>query len=235
MNITISTPKVGLLMIVVTLLVSCCKEDVNPDTTYSISKDNLAWLTESHIGDSFVMQDTNNIGVSFVMQSNETSFTSSSSCTLGITTNSSEREYRNQFFSGSSTNSFSISLSASFPPKGDILRVAVKETVFSIDLDYDELVGVVYRNHYKYKSMLDDSYESEETIYSQLDYIESMLIGTKTYTDILHFTLRDFTTSLDDFSVTEIYLTKYEGLIAYQLHNGLTYQKEETLSKRIGY
>jgi hypothetical protein len=221
--------KVVLIITIFLIFQSCCPEAGFPDDTYSIKTANLDWLTDYQVDDGFIMIDSNNISTFFKLYNTDQHYTQSYSCTLGIRTHSSDREYQQQSFNSTFGIPFNISIDANFPPFGNKLWININQTEFVVDLDYKELIEVSLNGEFhKFKEEDIDSYiDGDLPILSQIRYIDTLEINGHVFLDILHFSLLDFTDKYTNFTVKDIYIAKNKGIIQYSLQNGLVYKRIE--------
>lgn len=215
-----------LLIILMMLFASCGENHALKKETFYFAAENRSWIPDFDIGDTFLMIDNNGISHSFLMISESEEFSKSWGGFLGITTHMSLTEYNYKEFSSNYGQRFSISLTAGWEPYGDELYVSFGANSFAYDFKMQTVSRVNTHAGSKSKLMTDEGYLDEgETIESNVKIHESLIIGAIEWENVLHFTLNDFVDEIDSFEVTEIYISKDDGLVKYVLKSGIYFER----------
>jgi hypothetical protein len=205
------------------VLVSCIGESRN--VTIDLSEESLEWLSEEETGESFYMQDNNGISQSFLYNTLTASYSYSSSSFLGIRTKSTRRQNIYQEWSSSYGRYFSLMLTADFEPFGDNLTVTLNDMSFNYDLGKEEVTRISTPFGSLSKLITSTGYEEPDVILSQVTIHDFLLVGTRTYGNVMHFRLNDFSEKLTPLAITDIWIARHVGLVKFSLSNGLVYTR----------
>jgi len=213
------------LFILFGIIVSCGEEHSLREENYYIDNINKEWLIDDSINSNFTMIDNNGISQSFNLQWIYNEMSKSVSKNFGITTLISYREYISYSYTSTYNSGFSISMTAATDNEdiqnGDVLTANVGNTAFRYDFTYNQVTDV-YLNAGAISSIYtSEGLQSDTEILSKVELIDTLTVNNFQYKDILHFKLNDFTDSIDNFDITEIYISKNIGLIKYKYYNDI--------------
>ncbi len=205
------------------LFFTSCGEDFAFTTKYNyLEEETKTWsIPDSLNKTSFEMADNNGISSTFNDLTTQISFSTGRSGFLFVPVSKSQTE--NIYISCQSNYglAFSMYLYASFDNFGDYINMNLGDTNFSYDLKYKELSSVGIKNAYISKIVTDEGLQGEK-IFSKVEIIDNYSIGDKKYAQVLHFSLNDFESKIDVFTITDIYYAKQIGLIKYTYPNGVS-------------
>lgn len=210
---------ISFILTLATLFTGC---NLPKEKFYKVDDVNRDWIINGDAGSSFIMNNSSGISESFTMYSKTQEFSEGASGFLFLTTEVSKRESFYQAFSSTYGNTFSLSLSASYPPFGDEFYVSLNGVSFAYDLEYNEISRLNTPFGNKSKTMTDKGYTGYIIIESSVEMYDDLEIAGTTYHGVLHFTLNDFPDQWTEFSVREIFIAKETGLVRYILNNGLS-------------
>lgn len=209
------------IFLLLLLLTSCVKEE-----TIYFDAENEEWLIVAEMGDKFIVQDNNGISSSFTMTDNTSYFNQSEGGYLFIKTHKQNTEYHYQSFASSYGTQFSLSLTAGFDPFGDDIFIMLDNVGFAYDFKYKTVARIDSPFGYLSKTMTDDGYENNVTISSTVEMLDFYVVNNFQYSDVLHFTFKDFQNEWEPFTVKEIFVAKKHGLIKYILNSDLAYERK---------
>ena len=118
---------------------------------------------------------------------------------------------------------FSIKLDAVPNPYGDLMTVTLNDLSFTYDLLKEEIISVTTKFGSIEKKASNGSYTSSVPLLSEVEIIDAVPSGGHIYDEVMHFTLKDFETQWGPYTVTDIYVAKFIGLVRFTLSNGLEY------------
>lgn len=215
MNKLIST------VVLLLLLAGCGENHGLKEETFLFDEENKGWIVNDPGSFRFMMQDDNGISYAFSLKDSSYYFGKSWGSFLGITTHISYREYHYQNFFSNYGLSFHLSLTAGFPPYGDVLYIDLGDIAFAYDFNFETISRINVYNSNKSLIMTDEGYEVDEEILSSVEILNNLEVGGRVYTGVLHFKLEDFTGELYRHSVREIFIARERGLLKYVLNSGL--------------
>ncbi len=226
MNITKYLAKICFAVVLSALVLQSCGEDsALIEETEDIQSTSKEWLTQDAIGGTFLMEDENTMQHYFEMQRDENYYSPSWSSFLGINTRMTHTEYCYQSYRSVYWYDFSLSLTANADPFGDRMHVLLQDVSFSYDLGVETIVDVSFSAGIKSKGMGEDGYDEYEKIYSTVSKEYNVMLSGVSYDELLHFSLKDFSSTWLPFTIIEIYIAKSIGLVQFQLNNGLVYRR----------
>jgi hypothetical protein len=212
---------------IITSLISCGEESALKEETIYFQKENKGWINNDSLGYNFVLIDNNGISQSFTMNRNNYEFSNSWGSFLGVNTDMTHTEYHYQAYTSNYGVSYSLSLTAGFKPFGDDLYIDLDRIGFAYDFKFQTISRLNTDFGIKSKLMTDEGYELQgEDIFSTAEILDSYSTNLHNYDTVLHFQLEDYKDNWDDFTVTDIYIAKNNGLIKYELNNGITYERK---------
>lgn len=221
--------KINLAFLSLIIIAGACSDKwALKEETFIIADENSDWVPLEVPGESFLMTDNNGITQGFIMDREEHYLDKSWGGFLGLNTHMTHTEYRSRSYSSTYGHNYYIAIrAATWEPYGDELSISLMD----LDFRYDLLLGKVSslftpfcRISYVQTS---EGYESEDTIVSTCEILESITIGDRTYNEVLHFTLLDKPDQWSNTIPTDIYVSKGIGLIRYILNIGVTYDLAE--------
>jgi hypothetical protein len=213
--------------IVITHLISCGEKSAIKEETLYFQDENKGWLTSDSTGYNFIMIDNNGISQSYTKEWDTYEFSKSWGSFLGVNTEMTHAEYHYQPYYSSYGTPYSLSLSAGFEPFGDGLHIKLGEIEFDYDLKHKTISSIYINTETKSKLMTDKGYEVQgEDILSTVNILYSYSTDYHNYDTVLHFQLGDFKNTWEDFTITDIYVAKNNGLVSYKLHNGIFYVRK---------
>ena len=207
-------------------LVSCREDKALKEEILYVSPENREWLSNDSLGTSFLMIDDNKIAHAFSRYQNSTDFSQSSTSKFGIYTNSTKRESFSQGYSSTYGTRYSYLLTAGFLPYGDNISININELSFVYDFKFNTITRIGYRDKYKSKMMANDGYEEREKIFSTVELLDTMEINGKMYSQILHFTLEDYSEAWSNLTIRELYIAKRYGLIKYSYQSKVSVARQ---------
>jgi hypothetical protein len=206
------------------LLLALCAISCSPkEEIINIQSENKAWLENIEETNHFIMTDSYGISESFVKSNVSCYYLEGSSHIAFFQTSATSREYCGANCSSTYGKYFSIYISASYKPLGDVMSIGFANFNFRYDLKFKQIVDIDF-DRYNYrlsKTTLDTGYSHLPIINSSMEFLASYQIGSNTYTDVLHFIFNDFAEHWNSLTVTEFYIAKGYGLIKYKLNNGV--------------
>lgn len=203
------------------LFTSCVKEE-----TIYFDSENKDWLMNFKIGDNFIMQDNNGISLSFSMNGDSYYMNESEGGYFFVTTHKQYTEYYYQNFTSNYGTQFSLSLTAGFQPFGDDIYIQLADIGFAYDCKFKTISRIDSPFGYLSKTMTDKGYENNVTINSTVEIMDSCVVNNIRYSNVLHFTFKDFKEKWGIYTVKEMFIVKKHGLIKYILNNDLTYERK---------
>lgn len=213
------------------LLASCGGEGENSlkEEYYYLEDTNKEWLAPDSLDGIFFMTDNNGISQSFVMKGNSSEFGKSWSTLMGINTKTTYTEECFQHFNSSYGFGLRISMRANSPPHGNSISISLKDVRFSYDFDFETVHSLDTPFGYKNLLTTDKGYEvhSDGEIGSSVEFLESLDTQYGSYTDLLHFTFKDFEDQWTEFTPTDVYIARGIGLVKYTLANGIWAERSE--------
>lgn len=208
-------------------LVSCRKDKALKEKILYVSLENKEWLSTDSLGTSSLMIDDNQISQAFSRYENSTDFSQSSTSQFGINTTNTKRESFSQGYSSTYGTRYSYLLTAGFSPYGDEISININKLSFAYDFKFKTITRVGYEGKYKSKRMANEGYEEREKILSTMDLLDSIEINGKKYSEILHFTLNDFSEEWSNLAIRELYIAKQYGLIKYSYQSKVTFARQK--------
>jgi len=208
----------GLLL----LLTSCGGEGEHPlkEEYYYLQETNKEWLAPDSLEGLFIMTDNKGISQSFVMSGNPSE--------LGKSWTTYTEEYFQKFRSSFGLL-LGISMRANISPHGDDINITLGGVGFRYDFDFEIVHDLDTPFGYKNTLTTDKGYEVHDDgeILSTVVFLDSLATQNETYTDVLHFTFRDFEALWSDFTDTEIYIARGIGLVKYTLAGGISAERSK--------
>ncbi len=210
----------ALIALMVITLSGCVKEEV-----ISFSPENRDWMVDNSVGSNFVLMDDNGISHELFLTEDSYYFLEGSGGFLFFTTHRYSREYHYKVFSSTYAMHFSVSLTAGSEPFGDELFIEALNTGFAFDLKQNKVTRVEHVYDYLWLGSDDEQYSDNVTIHSVVTILESYTVNGAEYSDVLHFTLNDFSENWEDYTVKELFFAKRYGLVKLVFNNGLTFSR----------
>ncbi len=218
----------ALLLLAVIITGACSENWALKEETFAISDENGDWVPLEVPDSSFLMKDIHGITQGFVMVRDEQYMNKSWGGFLGLNTHMTFSEYRFRSYSSTYGHNFHISLrAATWEPYGDELSVQLMDLDFSYDLGLGRVTSIYTPYKWVSYTQTSEGYESEDTIFSTCEIIDSLVFDNLTYRNVLHFTLADNPDQWSESIPTNIYIARGTGLISYTLNNGISYQITE--------
>jgi hypothetical protein len=206
---------------------SCGENNALKEETIYFQEENKGWISDDSAGINFVMIDNNSLSQSFAMNDEVYEFSKSWGGFLGINTLMTHTEYHYKSYSSSFGDYYSVSLTAGHEPYGDDLYIDLTGMAFSYDLKFETVSRLYLDLHSKSMLMTDKGYEQQgEEIYSTVSLVDSFRTLYHQYDSVLIFELKDFESSVNDFTPVKIFYAKNTGLIRYDLKNGVYYERK---------
>ena len=214
--------KIILPLLFISLLVACDREHAIKKETYCFQEENRGWVNKESVSRPFIMVDDNGISNSFSLNDSTCYFGESWSTYMGICTKYTLKEYCHMSFRSTYGASFSISLTAGYPPHGDYAYIGLGGIEFMYDMEFGTIMGIDTPFGSKSRIITDTGYEENEPINSTVEMMDSLLIGGVVYQEVMHFSLKDFEEQWGSYTPIDIFVAKSRGLIKYRLSCGLT-------------
>lgn len=211
----------GIIFLLFLFLIGCVKEE-----TINFDSENKDWITSYEIGDNFIMNDNNGISLSYSMTDNSYYFTESEGGYFFITTHKENTEYHYQNFSSNYGTQFSLSLTAGFEPFGDDIYIKLDNIGFAYDFKYQTISRIDSPFGYLSETMTDNGYENNVTINSTVEFFDFYIVSDTEYSEVLHFTFKDYIEKWESYTIKEIFVAKKFGLIKYILNNDLIIERK---------
>jgi hypothetical protein len=221
-SITKSMNKILIIAALMIILASCGEKGAIKEETLYFKDENREWLLLDSVNLPFVMIDDNGIAQSFSYNTSSCYFNKSWSSFLGINTHMTHTEYCYTSCRSTYGTGYSQSLTAgSYPERGDVVHVSVDEINFSYDLEVGTVFTLYTPFGSKSKIITDEGYLEDEPFLSTVEMIGSLSVNGYDYTDVLHFSLKDFQDQWKKYTLVEIFIGKGHGLIRYVTSSGL--------------
>ncbi len=192
--------------------------------TNNVRYETYDWVVSDTLGSSFSMRDGNQITQSYRCEylTNTYDFDINRSFLIfGKKTVRTQSLYM-EFNSGYGSL-FSIKLDAVPNPYGDAMTVTLNDVSFTYDLGKQEIIRVVTKFGSIEKKASNGSYTASVPLLSEVEIIDMVPAGGYMYDEVMHFRLRDFETDWGPYTITDIYVAKFTGLVKFTLFNGLEY------------
>lgn len=206
------------------LILSSCSDFAFKKEKYYVEKENLQWLSKDS---SFTMIDSSGIRQNFVtygtVYNNETPY--SATMFLGICINKSTGEEYFQSFTSNYQLQYTCSIEA-FYDHGDELNISIGDLTVSYLLRFNKINYLSYNNNSICSTQNDDGTFDDSSFKSKMEFLDTMTIGDKLYSNVLHFKLNDFRSEWTDFTIREFYAAANYGLIEYIYENGVKVVRE---------
>lgn len=215
-----------LLWLVPLLGLVACGDDFALSTKYYYVKpESKAWLVNDSLVDvPYAMVDNNGITYNFTGMNSSHGFSEGLSGFLFVPT---RKSYRENYYSSSVSNygtSFSMYLYASHTYDHDdeihfyLTRIYIDCTLESQEVTYfgcDE-------NNVEW-TQTDENTTTK--VFVNVDKLDSLTVRNHTYTDVLHFYLKDPIGVIKPNQCTDLYYAKGIGLIKYTLKSGIVFER----------
>jgi hypothetical protein len=193
--------------------------------SYDVRPESFNWISEDSLGAGFMMRDDNAITQSFRCNYLTSGYDYSTSSFLVFRTRTTRKQNLYQEWGSSYGRFFSISLTAEPEPFGDNLTITLNDVSFTYDLGKKEVTRLTTPHGLLSKTISGDGYVENDPLLSEVEILESMYVGQVFYSGVMHFTLKDFESKWGPYTITEIFVAKYIGLVKFTLSNGLTYNR----------
>ncbi len=207
------------------MLFSSCGDNspLAKEETYYIVEDHLKWVFPDVLNESFFMRDSNGITYSYTKVIHNHDFTDSWSSFFGFTTSithteSYSLEYRNNALYDLN---LTLLLTAGFPPFGDYYSVNIGSFNLMYDFKYNQVFNLYCDWGDKSYNLTDDGFEYQQTILSNVTFIDELQVYHTLYSDIMHVEFLDFKESYDNNTVTDLYFAADIGLLKIVFKNGV--------------
>ncbi|MFO7574589.1 MAG: hypothetical protein R6W67_05485 [Bacteroidales bacterium] len=193
--------------------------------TYDVRYESFDWVVSDTVGSSFIMRDGNQLTQSYRCDflSNSYDFEVNSGFLMF-----GKKTVRNQIlymeWNSSYDLMFSMRIEAMPDPYGDAMKVMLNDLSFTYDLGQEEIIGVDTKYGSIEKTALNGSYTSSVPLLSEVEIIDTVSAGSIMYEEgVMHFSLKDFETQWGPYTVTDIYVAKFVGLVKFTLNNGVEF------------
>jgi len=191
--------------------------------TYDVRYESFDWVVSDTLGSSFIMRDGNQLTQSYRCDflSNSYDFEVNSGFLMF-----GKKTVRNQIlymeWNSSYDLLFSMRIEAMPDPYGDAMTVTLNDLSFTYDLGQEEIIRVDTKYGSIEKTALNGSYTSSVPLLSEVEIIDTVPAGSIMYEEgVMHFSLKDFETQWGPYTVTDIYVAKFVGLVKFTLNNGM--------------
>jgi hypothetical protein len=191
--------------------------------TFDVRYESYDWVVSDTLGSSFIMRDGNQITQSYRCDYLTNSYdfdVSSAFLMFGKKTVRNQSLYME--WNSSYSSLYSIRIYAEPDPYGDAMTVTINDLSFTYDLGKEEVIMVDTKYGSIEKTALNGSYTSSEPLLSEVEIIDVMSAGSITYDEgVMHFSLNDFESQWGPFTITDIYIARFVGLVKLTLNNGM--------------
>ena len=192
---------------------------------YDVRPESYDWISEDSLGAGFMMRDDNEITQSFRCNYLTSGYDHNTNSFLMFRTRTVMKQTLYQEWGSSYGRFFSINIIAEPEPFGDILTITLNDVSFAYDLTKKEVYWVTTPHGSLSKTITEGGYVENDPLLSEVEILESIYIGPIFYSGVMHFTLKDFESKWGPYTITEIYVAKYIGLVKFTLSKGLTYNR----------
>ena len=150
---------ISIILLMPVLTVSCGENHSLKKETLRFAEENKAWLPADSLSTLFYMVSGKEITESYRRTGKDHYFNKSWSSFFGVNTDMTFSEYEYQNFSSTYGNSFSIALTAGWPPYGDDLYFSTGGVEVRYDLGFHTISRIDWGIHTKSKLMTGEGYE----------------------------------------------------------------------------
>lgn len=218
--------KTILPLLLISLLVACDREHALKKETYYFKEENRGWVKGDSVRMPFIMVDENGISNSFSLNDSTCYFGQSWGTFMGIYTEYTLKEYCYMSFRSTYGTSFSISLTAGYPPHGDYAHIGLGGLGFIYDMEFGTIVRMDTPFGTKSRIITGTGYEENEPISSTVEVLDTLVVEGIVYQEVMHFSLKDFEEQWGEYTPCDIFIAKNCGLIRYILSGGLTVSRK---------
>lgn len=207
------------------LLVSCGRDNISRNQTFTIHENNRNWIPNHSIYQNFNMVDDYGISQNFYFQYINKYFQESSSSVFGVTTQTSKRENIYVKYVSMYNLYFSILLVALGEDRGDEISVSLEDLSFTYSFKNKVISRISFQNNYLQNS-IDNNGGENQPLKSTVTFLDTLQIDNKTYTNVMKFQLKDFENLVKPNSITEIFLAQNYGLVKFKTKSALSWQRK---------